>query len=171
MKTPNRSASQPTQSESKSRFQIRSILVPVDFSKASSKALAYASALAEQFDAKVTLLYVIEPIAVPDFMAAFPLALGNDEVTETCRERLGKFARKAGVKNSLIEKALVRHGRPFAEITDAARTLKVDLIVISTNGYSGLNHALLGSVTERVVRVAPCPVLVVRENEHEFISA
>lgn len=53
--------------------------------------------------------------------------------------------------------------------TEAARTLKVDLIVISTHGYTGVNRALLGSVTERVVREAPCPVLVVREHEHEFI--
>lgn len=155
----------------KTTFKVKSILVPIDFSNASTKALTYAAALAEEFKAKLTLLYVIEPIAVPDFMASFPLALGNDELTETALARLGKFAGKAGLKTSLIEKTLIRRGRPFAEITDAARTLKVDLIVISTHGYSGISHALLGSVTERVVRVAPCPVLVVRENEHEFISA
>ena len=68
-----------------------------------------------------------------------------------------------------MEKALVRYGRSFHEIAEAARTLKVDLIILSTHGYTGLKHALLGSATERVVRHAPCPVLVVREREHEFV--
>src|SRR5688500_19935802 len=115
---------------------IKSILVPVDFSKASVKALFYAESLCEQFGATMTLMFVVEPLAAPDFMRAFPLALGKDELHNTCKEQLAKFARKKGVKRSLVEKALVRYGRPFHEICEAARTLKVDLIVISTNGYS-----------------------------------
>jgi nucleotide-binding universal stress UspA family protein len=149
---------------------IKSILVPVDFSKASVKALIYAESLCQQFGATMTLLYVIEPIGAADFMYAFPLTLGEDEMRTTAKARLEKFARKNGVKRSLVEKTLVRSGRAFHEISEAARTLKVDLIVISTHGYSGLNHAIMGSVTERVVRHAPCPVLVVRESERDFIS-
>ena len=61
-------------------------------------------------------------------------------------------------------------GPPHREITQAARQLKVDLIVIANRGYSGWKHAMLGSVAERVVQYAPCPVLVVREKEHDFVS-
>ena len=71
--------------------------------------------------------------------------------------------KQAGVNPKLVEKLLVRFGRSYHEIAEAARTLKVDLIIISTHGYTGLKHAFLGSTTERVVRHAPCPVLVVRE--------
>ena len=63
----------------------------------------------------------------------------------------------------MLEMVLVRFGRSFHEIAEAARTRKVDLIIISTHGYTGLKHAVLGSTTERVVRHAHCPVLVVRQ--------
>ena len=86
-----------------------------------------------------------------------------------CKRELERVVKQAGVSPKLIEKTLVRFGRSFHEIADAARTLKVDLIVIATHGYTGLKHALLGSTTERVVRHAPCPVLVVRENEKESV--
>lgn len=149
---------------------IKSILVPTDFSKASVKALTYAASLCEQFGATMTLLYVIEPLGAADSMYAFPLTLGEDEMRATAKSKLEKFARKNGLKQSVVEKALVRTGRAYHEICEAATTLKADLIVISTHGYSGINRALLGSVTERVVRHAPCPVLVVRESERDFIE-
>ena len=148
---------------------IKSILVPIDFSAPSKKALAYAVPFAEQFGAKLTLLNVVEPVATPDFAKSFPLAMENDEVMAECKRELERVVKQAGVSPKLIEKTLVRFGRSFHEIADAARTLKVDLIVIATHGYTGLKHALLGSTTERVVRHAPCPVLVVRENEKESV--
>ena len=70
---------------------------------------------------------------------------------------------------SIGAEALVRAGQPYYEITTAAKELDVDLIVITTHGRTGLKHALLGSTAERVVRHAPCPVLTVREREHDFI--
>jgi universal stress protein A len=143
-----------------------SILVPIDFSKASAKALVYASALAKQFGAKITPLFVVE---LPEVVGMFQLLLDDDEMKEACRAKLAKFVRKAALPGELVNSPLVRQGRPHREITEAARTLKVDLIVISTHGYTGVNRALLGSVTERVVREAPCPVLVVRQHEHEFV--
>ena len=163
--------SKETVTRPKRAVRIRSILVPIDFSESSLKALDYAAALAEQFDAKLTLLYVNEPVATPDFATAFPLMMENDELIATCKTNLSNVATKNLIDGSRIEKVLVRQGRAYHEITEAARTLKVDVIVISTHGYTGLSHALLGSVAERVVRHAPCPVLVVRENEHEFITA
>lgn len=146
------------------------MLVPVDFSVASRKALAYAASLAEEFDAKITLLYVIEPIALPDFVNSFPLMIPRDEMNSLCEGKLKSLAGKSGLPEARIEKVIVRDGKPFHEIVGAARTLKIDMIVIATHGYSGLTHALLGSVAERVVQHAPCPVLVVREKEREFIS-
>jgi nucleotide-binding universal stress UspA family protein len=63
----------------------------------------------------------------------------------------------------------VRFGKPHEAIAEAARNLNASLVVISTHGYSGIKRAVLGSTTERVVRTAPCPVLVVRENERDFV--
>ena len=69
----------------------------------------------------------------------------------------------------LLADSLVRVGHPYQEITQAAQELKADLIVIATHGYTGLKHILLGSTAERVVRHASCPVLTVREREHDFV--
>ena len=147
---------------------LKSILVPLDFSNGCAKALIYAAALAKQSGAKITPLFVVE---LPEIVGMFQLLLDDDEIKELCRGKLAKFVRKAGISADLVNSALIRKGRPHREIIDAARTLKVDLIVIATHGYTGVNRALLGSVTERVVREAPCPVFVVREHEHEFVQA
>lgn len=156
--------------DSRGGLRIGSILIPIDFSTPSLKALSYGAALAEQFGARITLLYVSEPVGLPDFARAFPLMMENDEIMATCKARLEQVAAKQLANRKLLEKALIRQGRAHVEITEAAKTLKADLIVISTHGFSGVSHALLGSVTERVVRHAPCPVLVVRQHEHEFIA-
>ncbi|PYK98861.1 MAG: universal stress protein [Verrucomicrobia bacterium] len=152
-------------------LRIKSILVPIDFSTSSKKALQYAVPFARQFGAKLTLLHVVEPVATPDFANSFPLMMENDKVKAASRGQLEHIIKEQAIAPKLVEKTLVRFGRSFHEIADAARTLKVDLIIISTHGYTGLKHALLGSTTERVVRYAPCPVLVVREREHEFVQA
>ena len=152
-------------------LRIKSILVPIDFSTASKKALQYAVPFARQFGAKLTLLHVVEPVATPDFANSFPLMMENDKVKAASRGQLEHIIKEQAIAPKLVEKTLVRFGRSFHEIADAARTLKVDLIIISTHGYTGLKHALLGSTTERVVRHAPCPVLVVREHKHQFITA
>lgn len=144
-------------------LRIKSILVPLDFSPPSKKALDYAVTFARQFKAKLTLVHVVEPIATPDFVASFPLAMGNDQSMAAAKKQLEDLVKAARIPRSAVEKILVRFGRSFHEIADAARTRKVDLIIISTHGYTGLKHALLGSTTERVVRHAPCPVLVVRQ--------
>ncbi|HTD65875.1 MAG TPA: universal stress protein, partial [Candidatus Limnocylindria bacterium] len=79
-----------------------------------------------------------------------------------------RLIEKEGIRPALIKSTVVRNGVPFHEIAQAAATLKIDLIVISTHGYTGLKHVLLGSTAERVVRHAPCPVLVVRKEERDF---
>jgi nucleotide-binding universal stress UspA family protein len=74
------------------------------------------------------------------------------------------------VRGEVPADTLIRSGSPAAEIIAVAQTLPADLIVISTHGRTGLKHVVVGSVTEHVVRHAPCPVLVVRESEHEFLA-
>ena len=128
---------------------IQSILVPIDFSAPSKKALAYAVSFAEQFGARLTLLNVVEPVAMPDFATSFPLAMENDKVMVECKRELDRVVKTAGISPKRIEKTLVRFGHSYHEIADAARTLKVDLIIIATHGYTGLKHALLGSTTDR----------------------
>lgn len=149
------------------KLKLSSILVPIDFSSESKKALRYAVPFAEQFGAKLTLLHVVEPVATPDFVT-FPLMMENDRIVAACRAKLATLVKQQKLDPKFVEKTLVRVGQPFHEISEAARTLKIDLIVISTHGYTGLKHALMGSTAERVVRHAPCPVLVVREREKEF---
>jgi universal stress protein A len=151
--------------------KLTSILVPTDFSEASTKALVYAAAFARQFGAKITLLHVVEPIATPDFDSSFPLALEDAAVDAHCKRRLETLATEHGFDPAVVEKILVRHGRAFHEIATAAKSMSIDLIIISTHGYTGLKHTFMGSTAERVVRHAGCPVLVVRPEEHEFVAS
>ena len=122
---------------------------------------------AERFGAKLTLLHVVEPVATPDFANSFPLMMENDKLLAACKAQLQSLVKQRDIDPKLVEKTIVRQGRSFHEIADAAATLKTDLIIISTHGYTGLKHALLGSTAERVVRHAPCPVLVLRERDDE----
>lgn len=144
-----------------SRFHIQTILIPVDLSEPSRKALRYAYAFAQQFGAKLILLYAVEPVATPDF-AYYPLMMETDKIMATARDRLQKLCAQEKIDSSWIAKTLVRNGVAHGEITGAAKELKADLIVIATHGHTGLKHVLLGSTAERVVRHASCPVLVVR---------
>lgn len=150
------------------KLKLATILVPLDFSKESEKALRYAVSFAEQFGARLILLNVVEPLPFAD-LGALPLVMESDAVLSACRTKLDSVVLRHNIAESLIEKRLVRPGQAYREIAEAARTLKADLIIISTHGYTGFHHALLGSTAERVVRHAPCPVLVVRNHEKEFV--
>jgi len=152
-----------TDSPDRSRPQIRHILVPIDFSNCSLRALDYAVALAPAFSAKLTLLHVVEPaVFQTDFPGVTPpLEETNQNLVEAGRERLAAITKKCGDARISTE-TLVRMGRAHSEIADTAKALGVDLIVMGTHGYTGLKHMLLGSTAERVVRQAPCPVLTVR---------
>ena len=148
---------------------LKRILVPVDFSPLSKKALHYATRMASEFGAQVNILHVVEPEVPPafdGFMIAPPAISIN--ANSSCAPQLKglvSLARKAGVEQV---DSNVRVGLAAFEIVEAAKELDVDLIVIATHGYTGWKHFTIGSTAERVVRAAPCPVLVVREKEHEF---
>jgi len=151
-------------------FRLNKILVPVDFSDFSSKALDYALAFADQFDARVILLHVVEPAVYPESSMLVATALDdlNSDLRQVAEQKLSEL-RRDKIGERVPSELLVRMGRAFSEITAAAEDLDVDLIILATHGYTGLKHVLLGSTTERVVRHAPCPVLTVRDPEHEFL--
>jgi len=150
--------------------RLKSILVPVDFSGPSEKAIQYALGFAEQFGAMLTLLYVVEPAVYPTELGYVPAEIDTLYRTmhETARQKLEAIAVKQ-IPQDLRAKTLIRVGQPHREIITAAKELGVDLIIIATHGYTGLKHTFLGSTTERVVRHAPCPVLTVRERERDFV--
>jgi len=140
----------------------------LDFSESSYKALAYASALARQFEAKITLLHVVQMTYMVGEYGAIELPELEVQLTTSARSKLESVAREK-VPAGQVDGTLIRVGPAVPEIANTAKETNADLLVISTHGYTGLKRIVLGSVAENVVRHAPCPVLVVREKEHEFI--
>lgn len=149
-------------------LRIRRVLVPVDFSEPAAKALQYAASFARQFNAKITVLHVCPVPYYPAEMGGFPTTIPvNEPPAGVIKKQLDSLARRL-IPAELRDRNLIRVGPAFDEICNAARKLKTDLIVIATHGYKGLKHIMLGSTAERVVRHAPCPVLVVRQSERDF---
>lgn len=151
-----------------SPFRLKKILVPIDFSECAKKALEYAIPFAREHDATLTAIYVVPPVYSAGEYGGVDYMRLEGESREYSEKRLGALLAKE-VRGKAPAEIVVRNGPPAAEIIQAARDLPADLIIISTHGRTGLKHALLGSVAEHVVRAAPCPVLVVRETEHEFV--
>jgi len=152
---------------------INKLLVATDFSDDSNYALSYAIELAQRFSAEMVVLHVDQPLApvmVSELNPGLDVGAMNriaeeqrllalrelDQTTERLRER------------GLKARGLLRVGAPFLEIVTTAQSEGADLIVIATHGRSGLAHVLMGSVAERVVRKAHCPVLTVRHPDRKF---
>jgi nucleotide-binding universal stress UspA family protein len=154
--------------EHKAPLEIKRILVPVDFSEASNTGVRHAVVLAKHFGSDLMVLNVVPPVPA---LACQPIdgipAYADDELALSERNLAGltKSAEQFGVRKT---RAVIRIGLPSHEIVEAAKDADIDLIVIATHGYTGWKHFCIGSTAERVVRAAPCPVLVVREKEHEF---
>ena len=149
--------------------KLSKILVPIDFSELSRKALHYASALAQQFRSEMFLLHVVEtlPLVTAEFgLAAAPVSDIRPLQKDAAR-RMDAW-RKA-VDASVPVLTLVRTGGSAREIVTAVSDCDCNLIVIGTHGRTGLDRMMMGSTAERVVRFAPCPVLVIRERERDFI--
>ena len=146
-------------------FKIERILVPLDFSPASVEALDYAVWLAKQFHAAIDLVHVYPPDEA-SLPGAAHLLLQSAEAIERLNEELTGIHRKH-VPTFRPENCHIRGGRPYEQIINLAGEIKADLIALSTRGHSGLKHLLLGSTAERVVRNAPCPVLVTRKRKQK----
>ena len=142
-------------------LQIRNVLVPTDFSAASLEAVECVLPLIKKFGADLHLVHVFESDYPLASMAAMPLIVPELEVGRRVRRHLRDVAKQYSV--DLLPKNIhALKGRPFQEICELARKIDIDLIVTSTRGNTGLKHLVLGSTAERIVRYAPCPVLVVR---------
>jgi len=147
------------------QFKIEKILLPLDFSPTSMEALDYAVWLAKQFRAAIHLAHVYPPdeASAPGgghllFQSAEAIERLNEELTGIHQKHLPIFR---------PENCHIRGGQPYQEIVRLAREIDADLIVLATRGHSGLKHLLLGSTAERVVRSAPCPVLVTRKRKRK----
>lgn len=137
------------------------ILVPCDFSDCSVAALAQAAALAKLTGGTLVLLHVIEPVT-PRFLIEGTVS----------RQTQGQLRLRAGNELAVLARThasgvhlgrpLIKAGKPWEVIVATASKAGADLIVLGTHGYTGLKHAVLGSVAEHVARHAPCPVLTVR---------
>jgi len=149
-------------------FDLKRIVVTTDFSEESRKAFPYALALARKFEAALLLLYVV-PAHLPAEFSHMGIVLEESRLLEEARERLPRFL-QAELDPHLHVETQVVNGGPAHEICRTAETQAADLIVMATHGHTGLQHFMVGSVTEKVIRHAPCPVLVVREQERDFVK-
>jgi nucleotide-binding universal stress UspA family protein len=146
-------------------LHLQNILVPVDFSELSCKSLQYAVPLAQQFGSKLTLLYVLEPLTyIPQLPEGTPLP--PDPAIEI-RRNLQKI-RNERIPENIIVDILVQQDFAHCGVVESARAIGADLIIATTHGRSGVKHLLMGSTVEKIVRNAPCPVLVLRDPEHQL---
>ena len=152
-------------------IHLTKVLVPTDFSEASASALAYGLALARSFGASLHVLHTVEePLAQGWNGIGLPaLPELREQVLADARRQLEE-AVPALERDRQATELVTRLGDPCREIVQFAKERRVDLIVLGTHGRSGVSHLLLGSVAEKVVRLAPCPVLTVRRPEHDFVE-
>lgn len=142
---------------------ISRILVPLDFSVHSDRALAYATMLAQRLEASLRLLNVVEPLnaaalAGEGYLITVPEL--TDSMVKEARRRMADYRDIA--PPGLVIETDVAVGPAATTIAETAREQQCDLIVMGTHGRTGLAHLFMGSVAERVTRLAPCPVLTVR---------
>ena len=143
------------------------ILVPTDFSDYSRPAITYACELAERFSAELEVLHVVPP---PLIDGAYIAAVSEEVLQpEVVAKRELDELEHPGFEQAAPANRVIRMGTPFVEIVRFAKEKEIDLIVLGTHGRTGVVHALIGSVAEKVVRKAPCPVLTVRPEGHQFV--
>ncbi|MEW6702626.1 MAG: universal stress protein [Bacteroidota bacterium] len=148
---------------------IKNIIVPTDFSKLSTSAFEYAKDLAERMDAKIHLIYVLEK--TPPFLAMRSLDVSEEDVMRSMEEEAIKQLEETaeGLKDDTSVQIVhvLRKGIDYEEIIKYSKEISGDMIVIATHGRTGILHTLLGSVAEKVIRYAKCPVLVITPEEEE----
>ena len=153
----------------RTEIAIKRILAPTDFSPASRKALKYALRFARDYGSELTMLHVVEPATSSSFEEAPESPAFSKAEMADAEGRLRTLVKSlpgAGVPGV---RPAIRMGVAAHEIVEVAKELDADLIVIATRGYAGWERLVIGSTAARVARAAPCPVLVVREKEHDFV--
>ena len=150
-------------------LHVQKILVPIDFSTPCNKAFKYAVGFARQFGSHIVMIHVVEPAAAVDkeLLAGegTPRTQSETVLAEEKMQALADASRDGRLKIT----SGIRGGVATHEIVKAAEELDVDLIIMATHGLRAWKHFGLGSTADRVARAAPCPVLVVREREREFV--
>jgi nucleotide-binding universal stress UspA family protein len=144
-------------------FEPKRILVAVDFSEPSTRALTHAVAMAQRFEASLDVLHVVPNPYIDDPAGLYlplPVTYVNDLVDDA-QKRLDDLLASVD-RQRLRARTVVKVGDPLRQVVEYARNESCDLVVLGTHRRSGLAHLFLGSVAERVVRTAPCPVLTVR---------
>jgi universal stress protein A len=143
-------------------FKVKNILLPTDFSKTSLTASEYAVELANQYNAKLHVLNVLEK--TPPILAIRSLDLSREKIIESidadAQAQIDECVRKIKKIKNIEVVAAVRKGIDYEEIIKYSKDKKIDIIVIATHGRTGILHTLLGSVAEKVIRYSKVPVLV-----------
>lgn len=152
-------------------IEIRKILFPTDFSEYSQHALRYAVALAESFKAKLYVMHACEHPFVGAGMEAYHFAVPefNAEVQEQEKKTLEQITEELRARKIDAEPLFVT-GKAYLEIVKCAKEMDIDVITLATHGHKGISHLVFGSTAEKVVRLAPCPVLTVKHPEHDFVT-
>ena len=153
---------------------LKNILVATDFSESSTTALEYGRALARTFNATLHVVHVVDNFMLQGMLAdAAPVDYGDllDKLEEAARRQLDAAIREDDRRELGAKAVLLSGTAPAPAIVNYATEAHIDLIVMGTHGRGGWSHLLMGSVAEKVVRMAPCPVLTVRHPEHEFVTA
>jgi len=137
---------------------LANILVPADFSETSDRALEYGKNLAKKLNSKLYLLHVVEEI---EYYPGFVMPPIFEELKNHAISELNKLAKPLKEEGMDVQ-VEVKIGKSWQQIVNTAKANSVDLIVIGTHGRTGLSHVLLGSIAEKVVRRASCPVMTIR---------
>ncbi len=149
-------------------ISFKRILCPIDHSDCSKEALKYAVSFARKDNAKLILLHIIDIRAFNEGLDTISAQVPDEDTLKQLKEKLLECIPEE-IRDDMDVEAIVAQGIPFSEIIITAKKNEVDVIVIGSHGRTGISHMMLGSVSEKVVRKAPCPVLTVRQRDHEFI--
>jgi nucleotide-binding universal stress UspA family protein len=147
-------------------MQFRHILAPTDFSEYSKKAMASAFELAKTFSARLTVLHVVElpPYPIEGYVPASVSSSFIEDLERQATQDLAQLLPDAATAGVEVVR-LVAVGTPYRKIIEVAESEQVDLIVMATAGRTGFSHLVMGSIAERIVRTAACPVLTIRPQE------
>lgn len=150
---------------------LKNVLVATDFDEPAATALAYGKDLARQYEATLHVLHVVDDVTAR-YATEIPMFTADEqaEIEKSALARVDALLTSED-RQQLNARPIVRSSlSPALAICDYAKVNRIDLIIMGTHGRGAMAHFLLGSVAERVVRTAPCPVLTVRRPEREFIT-
>ncbi|OFW24108.1 MAG: hypothetical protein A3H97_18435 [Acidobacteria bacterium RIFCSPLOWO2_02_FULL_65_29] len=151
---------------------LKNVLVATDFGRASETALAYGRQFARAYGAKLHVLHVVENVFTATFGVegyVTNVAALQREVEEAARKQLDAVVTEDDRRELGATGVTLTSASPALAIVSYAKDIKADLMIVGTHGRGAMAHLIMGSVAERVVRTAPCPVLTVRHPEHEFV--